>query len=104
MAKAKSKTQNASYSQIVEGQEFQKRFNAVRKYVREINKIVGSTPGGGGLYSMTGVIGGSRNKQPDVQSLSERTVGKGGYIATSKAGAIAARKTKVLRGTQNKAK
>lgn len=94
-----------SYDNIVNSREAEKRFNAVRGYVREINKIVGAGPKGG-LYAQTGVISDAQTRktgQPDMQAISSRTVGKG-YTDMTKAGAISARKAKVLRGTQRKAR
>ena len=106
MATAKKKSPSKSYGEIVNTKEAQKRFGAVRKYVSEINRIVGTGPKGG-LYAQTGVISDARTKktgQPDMQAISLKTVGRGGYVDMTKAGAISARKTKVLRGTQNKAR
>ena len=109
MAKANkssaAKSPKKSYDNIVNSREAQKRFDAVREYVRQINKIVGAGPKGG-LYAQTGVISDAQTRktgQPDMQAISSRTVGKV-YTDMTKAGAISARKAKVLRGTRNTAK
>jgi hypothetical protein len=102
---AKAKSPKKSYDNMVNASEAQKRFDAVRKYVYEINKIVGTGPRGG-LFAQTGIISDAQTRktgQADMQAISSRPVGKG-YTDMTKAGAIAARKAKVLRGTQNKAK
>jgi hypothetical protein len=64
---------------------------ALSKYVRELNAIVDAGPKGGLRAFASG--------RPE----SERKVG-GGFIPMSKTGAIAARRSKVLRGVEKKAK
>lgn len=101
------KKSNETYGDIVARKEFEKRFKAVRNLVHQINNIVYTGPKGG-LPAMTAVLGtekpGAKYKDLSVQPVSSREVGRGGYIQMSKSGALAARKKKVLRGTQNTAK
>ena len=79
------------YSTVSNSDSSQKELQALRKYVSEINKIVDAGPKGG-LRAFA-----------DGRPVSERKVGAT-FIAMSKEGALAARASKALRGTQKKAK
>ena len=94
-SKAKRPT---SYSDAVYKREFESKFKAVRKYVSEINKIVNAGPKGGVLANASVF---PRGKQQSVLAVSK---GDGRFNDMTKAGAIAARASKTLRGTQKKAK
>jgi pyocin large subunit-like protein len=90
-----------SYSRIVEEKEFNSRFNAVRKYVDEINKIVNAGPKGGVTAEARASYNMGESRQPNARAMSTND---GNAFRMTKAGAISARKAKVLRGTQKKAK
>ena len=79
---------------MAEEAETAKRFAAVRKYVREINKIVNAGPKGGN-YAMTGVIKDVRTNQPDIQPVTQDPK-TGYYNRVTKRDAALASKTGVV--------